>query len=416
MNGVSGANMLSGQTLLLTGTAPGEAGVGGVILQDLLQVVGPESVTCVWLAPRNATTPTTIPGLTLHRLVRRYETAWRPVRGLFGELLSLVASAALRRSMLGRLENECLQILESGAFDRVVSVLESRASIDLSYRLQTRTELPWRSIVWDDVQLFAQQSVLDRWSSARLFRRFECVLQRSEDVAVICENMQSTYRDHYGVDSFVLRHGISDKYLPLGGSSRNGQQSARPFMIGFAGSITAPDCFEQLVRTLDAMHWVVGERPIVLRILGARYMMYSTVPQRIDYYGWRSPDDTQAILSECDLMYLPQTFSASLEFFSRLSFPTKLSTYIATGRPILLHAPDYASLSTFWRDHPMGPVVHQLSVDELRVAISEVAGSGLEDRVQWQAASRFVGCGALGAEQFKSGARRILSEKLTAKR
>lgn len=408
---MSDFSVASGRTLLLSGTAPGEPGVGGVILQDLMQSVGLVSMTCVWLAPRNLDSSNRISGLDIRCLERRYETAWRPVPGMAGELLSFSAAAILRGLHLFKMKRHLQTILDSDRFDSIVCVLESRAAIDLAWHLQPRTRIPWRCIVWDDVQLVSQQSALDRWSSSQLERRFGTVLQRSEDVAVICENMQDEYRQRYGIDSFVLRHGVSTESVSPLENPPNGEQGRRPFLIGFAGSITAPDCFEHLIGTLDSIHWKVGDRPIVLRVLGARYTVHSTVPQRIEYYGWRCAGDTQFILSQCDVMYLPQSFSESLRYFSQLSFPTKLSTYVTTNRPIILHAPEYASLSTFWRDQPMGPLVSSLSSGELQAAIATVAGEDVIDLPVWLANSRHVAGNTLGVEQFQIGAKRILTGK-----
>jgi hypothetical protein len=39
---------------------------------------------------------------------------------------------------------------------------------------------------------------------------------------------------------------------------------------------------------------------------------------------------------------------------ARLSFPTKFTTYLVAGRPILLHSPEYASVPAFFSRFPVG--------------------------------------------------------------
>ena len=125
-------------------------------------------------------------------------------------------------------------------------------------------------------------------------------------------------------------------------------------VLGYAGSITAADAFECLIRALDTAGWRIAGRQVVLRLMGARYTFEPRGPQRIEYYGWQPVEQAVALLSTADLLYLPQPFTAQLRELAELSFPTKLSTYLAAGRPVVLHAPAHASVVPFFRRFPFG--------------------------------------------------------------
>ena len=66
-------------------------------------------------------------------------------------------------------------------------------------------------------------------------------------------------------------------------------------------------------------------------------------PDRIaghDFVKMREGQDCARLiqdLSELDLLYLPYWFSEAMREESDLSFPSKLTTYLATGRPVLFH-------------------------------------------------------------------------------
>ena len=71
--------------------------------------------------------------------------------------------------------------------------------------------------------------------------------------------------------------------------------------------------------------------------------------------------------------YLPQPFEESLRELAELSFPTKLSTYAAAGRPLLVHCPDYASLAPLFADHPLGAICTSLKPVDMVRAIEQLA-------------------------------------------
>jgi glycosyltransferase involved in cell wall biosynthesis len=89
--------------------------------------------------------------------------------------------------------------------------------------------------------------------------------------------------------------------------------------------------------------------------------------------GWRSVADTVAELSRCTFNYLPQPFESDWQNFAALSFPSKTTTYLAAGAPVLIHAPGYASLPRFCADHPIAITVGDLDGDALRRAIESLA-------------------------------------------
>lgn len=394
------------RAVILSGTAPGDPGVGGVILADLVQGAGPQRFTCAWLAPRAMTETPVVDGLETMRIERRYETAFRPVRGISGEIISACALRALRPAMLRECERQVRRLIDRVCPDFLLAVLESPAAIQVAARIRRGTGIPLRSIVWDDVELFCRQAYFDRWTRQRVLADFAYVLSESEQTGVICEAMQQVYERRYGISSIVIRHGLPTAAEPEESVRRADDQDS--YVIGFAGSNTAPDALATFVRSMDHSNWRFEGRQIVLRLLGARYLLDSRRPQRIEYFGWRTVEDTRRLLAECDLLYLPQTFDESLRYFAELSFPTKLSTYVAAGRPILLHAPPYASLSKFWEQHDLGPYCRSLDGDELRRALRRGIEPDDVDASRWIAELAKVHQGVLSRAEFSRQVRHLV--------
>lgn len=396
--------------LMLTGTAPGEPGVGGVILADLVRYADEQRIECAWLAPQWASSPGSGEPCRVTRIPRRFEHAYRPIGGWPGDMVSAGALALLRpRSVRNSVRRVC-RLIEKRPPAFVLAILESPAAIQVALGVHRTTGVKMRSIVWDDVELHIATAAFDRWTASRVRADFARVLQSSERVAVVSENMKREYDVRYGVAGTIVRHGLSTLLEP---PMKEAVQGAA-FRIGFAGSITAPDCFATLVQVLDQSNWTIGGRAVVLRLLGVRYLLDGRRPRHIEYFGWRSVMDTQKLLGECDLLYLPQTFETGRRYFTELSFPTKLSTYVASGRPILLHAPGYASVASYWADYQLGPHCPCLDRAQVRTALESacsVEGALLRT---WANARKRVFRESLGLSAFRSGLRELLGPEATS--
>lgn len=354
----------------ISGTIPGEPGVGGVILSDLIRsfpdgvlsfipIVSPHVIDLGWLA-RGV-------GIQGHA-IRRYETGWRPVNGLAGEAMGRVA----RRIKFGR---HCRQLVDeicrneaAQSADVVWAILDCPTVIEIATQIAEQLNKPLVVLIWDSPELLINQLHIDRWSAAAMIRQFHSTIRKARSVGVICEQMRQTYANDIGPNNYIiLRHGIQKQLWADTQPKNNGR-----ITIGFAGSITAAKPFEAMVRTLNENNWLIDGKPVVLRLIGSRYLLDSRQAQQIEYFGWRSLSDTIRLLSECSLLYLPQPFSASLRPLAELSFPTKLTTYLAAGRRVLLHAPEYASVVDFMRKYPVGKVCDSLESEAIAGALLEL--------------------------------------------
>jgi hypothetical protein len=108
-------------------------------------------------------------------------------------------------------------------------------------------------------------------------------------------------------------------------------------------------------------------------MLGTDFRFRTGRPANIEFCGFHSPAETVRILSGCDAAYLPQPFEPALHELARYSFPTKLSTYLAAGRPILIHAPEHASLAEFYGQFAVGARCSVLDPNVLAAAIETLA-------------------------------------------
>lgn len=395
----------SPRILLISGTSPGEPGVGGVILRDLVAIAGPENMHACWLNPLRNERPHYLSQLSTSFHERRYEHGWRPVKGLAGEFAAYGAASLLRNKLVSKTVGEVQSEIIRFQPDLILTVLESGMAVQVMRRLLPNLRVPLRTIVWDDVETFCPEGNLDRWTRSSIKTDFACVLKASERIAVICENMQQAYQRDYGISSFVIRHGMPEAEVSQGRAS----QQSNVLRIGFAGSITTPDCVQSFIAALDGMEWQHAGTNICLRILGARFQLGTRCKQWIEYFGWRDVTETRNLLGECDVLYLPQSFLPHLRHLSELSFPTKLSTYVAARTPILLQAPGYGSLSSYWQSYALGPHVGSLEMSHLQSGLQSVFDASSQQIEQWQQSIRKAHQDTLSVDLFDSGVKRLLS-------
>jgi glycosyltransferase involved in cell wall biosynthesis len=93
----------------------------------------------------------------------------------------------------------------------------------------------------------------------------------------------------------------------------------------------------------------------------------------VEFLGWHSQEETIQLLSEADVLYCPYWFDSAFEEESRLSFPSKLTTYLAAGRPVLFHGPAYASPAVFLKERGAGECCFSLDTDSIIASLTKLA-------------------------------------------
>ena len=354
--------------LLLSCTPPVPDGVGGIILSDLIALLPTSRASVAVLSPDLAPTcEELVQGVPLRRFHAPYKTGLSSRFGAAGKSLKWLSQMLANWKALARARKECVSWAREQGIGQVWAVLDAPASIELAAAVAGDLGVPLRLTIWDDIAHNVRHFGVDRLTARKLSRQFDRVMRSAVAHAVIGESMRADYRTTYGVESTILRHG-----LPPGQQNAHSAAGSRAdrLVIGYAGSVSGRSAFEALLEMLDSRGWCIRGREVVLRLMGRRYILDSTSSRRIEYLGWQpSTEATLALLSQCDIAYLPQPFEAEWAPFSRLSFPTKLTTYLVAGLPVLLHAPVGASLPMFFQRYPVGAWCDSLEHESLVAAI-----------------------------------------------
>ncbi|MBL8836189.1 MAG: glycosyltransferase [Alphaproteobacteria bacterium] len=109
-----------------------------------------------------------------------------------------------------------------------------------------------------------------------------------------------------------------------------------------------------------------------------------------------------------DILFLPLAFRSGIERTILSSAPGKMGEYLASGRPILVHAPPDSFVCDFFRRHRCGHVVDRDRHDLLARALTEIAEDG-------RAVIDRVGMAARAAAEFRASSVRAVFQAAVAR-
>jgi glycosyltransferase involved in cell wall biosynthesis len=286
--------------------------------------------------------------------------------------------------------------------NRIWAILSTTASIDITYKIARSTNIPILVHVWDDPRHIMQQRKIDRFHTKQTWNRFTEILKRASRLGVICEQMGDAYRCYSTAESIVIRHGLKNHVDPS-----YPKQNSNEFRIALTGSMYCYSAWKALQSALDILQWRINGKQVVLHVAGCEIDFRAFRPAQCVFHGWRDQLDIENLLSDCDLLYLPHPFEDWQRHLAELSFPTKFSTYVATGKPILLHAPSYSSVAHFAREHHFEPYTAELNPNKLANFLTE-RFSTPNQLINYCDLSAKIGSSILGKQQFIEATQRFL--------
>jgi len=209
------------------------------------------------------------------------------------------------------------------------------------------------------------------WSSL-FVRLIEPLLLRNADtVLVTAEPTQNYYKKKYNVNSVILPHSVElEKYKNLSDYKLN---NSKETTILFTGEVSEAqlDSILNMVKTLNNYPE-----------LNARFIIAANASRAIiESLGVEGPsvsiinvnrDEISALQKSADILFLPLSFTWKSPEIIKTAVPSKMPEYLAAGRPILVHAPDYSYVAQYARSEQFAVVVDKPDCNKLREVISDL--------------------------------------------
>jgi len=187
-------------------------------------------------------------------------------------------------------------------------------------------------------------------------------------------------RDHlqqrYGVDAMVLHFpfDLAGYQQRQAGCSQVQQGPKNEVRIVYTGAVYHAhfDAFHNLIRAIE----MLGRSEIKLHIYTAQptatLATEGIASRSIVFHDHRHTYEVPCVQRTADVLFLPLAFNSPYPMLVQTAAPVKLPEYLASGRPILCHAPHGSFISSYLRDHDCGLVVDQSDPERLAAALDQL--------------------------------------------
>ncbi len=259
--------------------------------------------------------------------------------------------------------------------DLIWSIVQGQTMIKITEPAARYGNVPYFIQVWDPPEWWMLENRFDRFTQKSVMKAFASALHHSQKCLAASWAMADDYSEKYDCSAVPVILGFSP-----GRVSPAGIRDERKFVIALSGQIYAENEFNALVTALNRMHWEHNGKQIVLRLYGRYFHLYFSECSRIEIRGWMEQDQLLPELADADLLYCPYWFDEAHRLPTTLSFPSKLSTYLKTARPVLIHAPEYASPRRYLVQRGAGYICDTMDPNGIASLLSMIMDLSEQDR------------------------------------
>lgn len=206
-----------------------------------------------------------------------------------------------------------------------------------------------------------------RWFAKHFEKR---MFEGAKKIVVTNEATQHYYQERYPHirDHFIVIHNsvCPEKYE----GHRTPYVPTAPFTIVFTGHVYWAQ--ENAVFNLIAAMRELVDLPVKLELyIPNPYPKLIRAVQDFPSIVLTSapPEEMPRVQGRATLLFLPLAWNTKAPDIIATATPGKFTDYLASGRPMLIHAPSYAFVSMYAREHELGIVVDENSPAQLAQAI-----------------------------------------------
>lgn len=197
------------------------------------------------------------------------------------------------------------------------------------------------------------------------------LIRNATTVLVTNEVTEKYYKKRYGIN--LRTEVIHNSTFPeLFAHPRSSHVQQAPYTIIFTGNIYWAQ-EQAVINMIDAMS-ALQDLPISLKLYCPKpttKIQQVVLGKKNIWLGAAGQAEMPSIQSSATLLFLPLAWNTRAQDIVATATPGKFTDYLASGRPMLIHAPNYAYVSAYSREHNLGLVVDQNDPQALAQAIRE---------------------------------------------
>jgi glycosyltransferase involved in cell wall biosynthesis len=259
--------------------------------------------------------------------------------------------------------------------DLLYTILGTPGYIDLVLQIEREFNLPLVTHLMDDgVTDPRKRGFFGKYLRFLYGCKFRRVLGRTKLAIGICDAMAKEYSGRYRVPFGHFQNAV-DLQRWERFAKKDVIVSEKPRIV-YVGSILKNAQFQSLldcchaVRKLNQMGVAVGLDIYAPKELFSSVLPVFKVSPDINVLDIPEKDeDYFSLLGKADVLLLPVNFDPSSVDFVRLSMPTKVPSYLASGTPILVYGPQGVAQVEYAREYGWGEVIDRQNIDVLAGAV-----------------------------------------------
>lgn len=337
------------------------------MLNDLCDLVSQDKVYCfVARDPRLERVPAiknkSVVGYKVTK--RPIESPYRFPRWFFNKPLSRFIETLKNIDIGVRLTGKIISYGKRHQINCVWAVLQGKTMISVVLPVARKLHVPLVTQIWDDPEWMLTSTGIDPKVKDELLKVFNQTVRKSVACATASWPMAKTYQDKYKIKTVSFLGSLDKKLAKRPAITLRGGQLIK---IGFAGQMYAYKEVDAFIHALQSNNWQLGGRYVKMYLLGNANVpkLPKEARQHIKYLGYKSQHQTIGILNRMDILYCPYWTDKNYRKIAETSFPSKLTSYLAAGRPVFFHGPSYSSPSKFIKDNRCGILCHSLKAETI---------------------------------------------------
>ena len=242
-----------------------------------------------------------------------------------------------------------------------------------------RLQVPLHVIVHDD---WPRASAIAAPFRSWLDRAFGNVYQRAASRLVVSPFMAEEYQRRYGAGATLMYPSRSHE-CPVFAAKPSRQVTGGGMVIGYAGNAGAEmvECLRVLARAIRG----TASRLVLFGAFNENVQRLLLAESSAITFRGLVPyaEMIRGLRETADVLYVPMSFADSQRANTSILFPSKLTDYTATGLPLLIHGPSYASAVRWAQAEPgVAEIVDEPGDAPLLAALERLRqDAGLRERL-----------------------------------
>jgi len=227
----------------------------------------------------------------------------------------------------------------------------------------------------DHIKLMPPKGLFFYYWRYKMNLKFETLLRKASVRLSICDYMSQIYKQRYQLEFFAYHNPIEpEKWLPY---SRNNWENNEPFKILYAGRYGFDNA--SLLHLLSQVIEEMNNEGFNVQ-LDIRFGAFSDEAGIDTFKKYKNTTlkeyvphtKMSSVIPKYNLLYFPLGFDNKTKKIYNVSMSTKISEYMISGTPILVHAPKNTAYFQYAKEGQWGYLLNTDKKNDLRKALMEL--------------------------------------------